>query len=188
MKKNLIFLVGETATGKDTVANYLLTLGQYRKIVSYTTRKMRNKEKDGVEHYFVDDTTADFILKESQKNIIAYTKIGDVRYFAIDDMNCDNENIIYIINPDGIRWFKENGDYSNYNIITIGLYVPLEERKRRALLRDKKDATMNLEERIVSEQEDFIKLRTDGEFDYIINNKDSKKTANLINLIVKQFT
>ena len=34
MKKNLIFLVGETATGKDTVANYLLTLGQYRKIVS----------------------------------------------------------------------------------------------------------------------------------------------------------
>lgn len=188
MKKNLILLVGETATGKDTVANYLVEIGDYKKIVSYATREMREGEKDGVEHYFVDDITADFILKESQKNIIAYTKRGDVRYFAIDDMDYSVKNIVYVINPDGIRWFKQNGNYSNYNIIIVGLFTPLEERKRRALLRDEKDAIKNLEKRISEEQEDFVKFRVDGEFDYLINNVNSKKTSKLIDLIVKQFT
>ena len=48
--KNLILLVGETGSGKDTVARKL----PYKKVVSYTTRPMRDTEIKNVDYYFVD--------------------------------------------------------------------------------------------------------------------------------------
>lgn len=53
-----ILLVGISGAGKDTIKQRLLTTGQYRDIISHTTRKPRENrgklEHDGIDYHFVD--------------------------------------------------------------------------------------------------------------------------------------
>lgn len=49
----IICLMGKSSTGKDTIYKHLLSdrrLG-LKKIVPYTTRPIRNGERDGVEYF-----------------------------------------------------------------------------------------------------------------------------------------
>ncbi len=172
--KNLILLVGETGSGKDTVANKL----PYKKVVSYTTRPMRDADINGVNHWFISDEEMDELEKE---NLIAWTKTGEVRYCATVGSLIDN-TMIYIINPDGVRWFKEHYKGDEINVITIGIYVPLEERKRRC--KNRSDFNSSFIKRVKDEQEDFDKFRLNGEFDYLIKNTDSNITAKIIESII----
>lgn len=54
----IVFLVGITAAGKDTVIGELLKSGNYHYIVSHTTRAPRHNhgllEQDGSEYHFID--------------------------------------------------------------------------------------------------------------------------------------
>ena len=176
-KKTLIFLVAETGAGKDTVANKL----PWSKIVSYTTRERRkNIEQPGVQHHFISDEEMDEL--EMEDNMIAWTKTGDVRYCATTDLLKDDISI-YIIDPEGVRWFKENYKGEELNFITIGLYLPLEVRKSRCRIRD--DFETSFMPRVKAEQQDYDLFRLNGEFDYLIKNYDSKKTANIIKNIVE---
>ncbi|MCA9346154.1 guanylate kinase [Candidatus Saccharibacteria bacterium] len=54
---NVIVLCGVTASGKNTIANYLVSHGNYRHVVSHTTRMPRAnhgvEEQNGKEYWFV---------------------------------------------------------------------------------------------------------------------------------------
>lgn len=177
MQKTLVLIVGETGSGKDTVANKL----PFPKVVSYKTGPMRASDVQFVTHNFISDKLMDEL--EKQDNIIAWTKTGDIRYCATYDQ-LDNDVTIYIINPDGVRWFKENYKGPELNVIVIGLYLPLETRKSRCRIRSDFD-TMFMN-RVQAEQEDFNRFRLDGEFDYLIKNEDSNLTASIIYQIIQK--
>ena len=172
--KNLILLVGETGSGKDTIANKL----PYKKVISYTTRPMRDVDINGVNHWFISDKEMDELEK---KDLIAWTKTGEVRYCATVDSLIE-DTMIYIINPDGVRWFKKHYKGSEVNIIVIGIYLPLEERKRRC--KDRSDFNSSFIKRVKDEQKDFDKFRLNGEFDFLIKNTDSNITAKIIESII----
>ena len=170
-KKTLVLLVGETGAGKDTVANKL----PYPKVVSYKTGPLRNTDIEGVTHYFISDEQMDDL--ETRDDLIAWTKTGNIRYCASADQLKSNITI-YVINPDGVRWFKENYKKDDLNIIIIGLYLDLETRMSRC--KDRSDFNTVFMNRVTAEQNDYDRFRLDGEFDYMIKNKDSNKTAAVI--------
>jgi len=66
----LLFTVGITAAGKDTLLNHLLQKypGEYMTLVSHTTRAPRANhgvmERDGVEYHFVDPAAIDRLLDD----------------------------------------------------------------------------------------------------------------------------
>ena len=173
--KNLILLVGETGSGKDTVANKL----PYKKVISYTTRPMRDVDTNGSNHWFISDKEMDELEK---KDLIAWTKTGKVRYCAIVDSLVE-DTMIYIINPNGVRWFKEHYKSNKVNIIVIGLYISLNERMERCKTRS--DFNSSFMQRVKDEQEDFDKFRLNGEFDYIIKNNNSEISAKIIKDIIE---
>ena len=173
--KTLIFIVSETGAGKDTVANLL----PFHKVISYTTRPMRREDINGYNHHFVTDRYYEDNVKNSS-GIIAYTETGGIKYWALEEDLHDVS--IYIINPDGIRWFKENYKGPKINTIIIGLYLPLEERIKRC--KNRSDFNSSFYKRVVNEQHDYDLFRLNGEFDYIIRNDNSKKTAELIHHII----
>lgn len=51
-----LIVAGVTAAGKNVVMNKIIASGQYAHVVTHTTRPMRTKESNGVEHWFVDDS------------------------------------------------------------------------------------------------------------------------------------
>lgn len=76
----LLFAVGITAAGKDTVLNRLVgeNSHQFQFLVSYTTRLPRKNdgvlERSGVEYHFIDPPTAERMIDEG--------KFVEVNYFA----------------------------------------------------------------------------------------------------------
>ena len=49
----MIVLIGASASGKTEVAKTLIYKNGFSKIVTYTTRKIRPTEKDGIDYHFV---------------------------------------------------------------------------------------------------------------------------------------
>ena len=100
-KKRLIVVSGKSSSGKDTITNLAMTTDVYfdncfhielKPIVSYSTRPPRYSEVNGREHYFISDKEADELLET--KDVIAYTKIGNYRYFVTEE--CIEKGNIYI--------------------------------------------------------------------------------------------
>lgn len=108
-KKKLLCIVGESGRGKDTVGKMLKKRG-YKDVCSFTTRPMRETETQNVEHHFVSEAEANRVLKEHSQEVLAYTEIGDVKYFALTHDIVDAD--FYIIDPKGIEYLKSAYGYA----------------------------------------------------------------------------
>lgn len=164
MCKSIILIVGETACGKDTLTKYLKEAHGLRAVCSYTTREKRPSETEGKEHYFITDSKADRILDSEE--IVAYTKIGNFRYFATKSEL--EKSDIYIIDPNGIAYLKEN----HPDVIPYIVYVTCDKEiaiSHAAKRGDDKDV---LSKRIEAEKEQFETFVKNKGYDRIIlNNK-----------------
>lgn len=66
----IVFLVGITAAGKDTVINKLLESGKYHYIVSHTTRQPRYNhgelEQEGIHYHFINQQEVERMLDNNE--------------------------------------------------------------------------------------------------------------------------
>lgn len=94
-------IMGRSSCGKDTIYKHLLERGNVplNKVIIYTTRPMREKEKDGVQYYFCsieryESLKADRkIIEERTYN----TMYGPWHYFTVDDGQIDLSKGNYLI-------------------------------------------------------------------------------------------
>lgn len=111
MKPLIICIVGESGTGKTTIADYIEKTYKIPMIQSYTDRRPRFEGETG--HTFVSKLEFDLFDK---KDMIAYTKFGDYRYCCLKSDVLELNT--YVIDEDGLKYLKKN--FSNiYNLKTI---------------------------------------------------------------------
>lgn len=168
MKKKLL-LIGETARGKDTVCRILQEKYGLVPVCSYTDRPMRPKETNGKEYHFVSKKEAKKLLRKKAKCVIAYTEIGDHRYFAFRE---DFEKAdIYIVDPAGVAYLKEKCP----DVPMVAVYVTCRENiaKKRAILRGDKEKAY--EERSKAEKEQFYAFQKNQDYDIVIYNNGTKE-------------
>ena len=97
---HIFYIMGKSASGKDRIYRELLRNfeGRLEKIVLYTTRPMREGEKDGREYFFVDEER--FCRFREEKKLLearAYTTVHGVwRYFTADDGQIDLDRSSYL--------------------------------------------------------------------------------------------
>lgn len=116
-KKQILCIIGHSGSGKTTIE---LTMeqfypGMFHRIVSYTTRPMREGEKDGVEHHFVQSSKV-----PDKSRMLAYTRYGGYEYWA--DTNDVWDNIIntYVIDVEGYRFLKRYyGDQYDIRVMYV---------------------------------------------------------------------
>ena len=147
-------VMGKSSSGKDTVYKKL------RLIVPYTTRPIREGEKDGVEYYFVDPEQFR-AMKEDGKVIESRsynTKCGIWTYFTADDGQVSVGNDSYL----GIGTLESFVRLREYygNEVMWPVYIEVEdgERLERALAREKTQEVPKYEEmcrRFLADQNDF---------------------------------
>lgn len=135
----IFYLMGKSASGKDTIFKKIKeTMPELKMIVIYTTRPIREGERDGVEYHFVDEKK----LQELQKagkviELREYNTIHGIwKYFTVDDGQFDaDENYIAI---GTLESYKKMREYIGQERM-VPIYIEVEdgERLERALARER---------------------------------------------------
>ena len=158
----MVYLMGKSSTGKDTVYKQLLKnpFLQLKKIVPYTTRPIRVGETEGEEYFFTDERG--FENLKAQGKVIEerayHTYHGLWRYFTVDDGNIDLENNNYIIIGTLESYLKTREYFGKAKVLPILLEVDDGVRLQRALDRERRQENPKYEElcrRYLADAEDF---------------------------------
>lgn len=157
-------ICGKSSTGKDTIFKRILedeSMG-LKTIVTYTTRPIREGEKNGREYFFIDDAEADRL--DSLGKVIemrAYNTVHGVwKYMTVDNggINLDKENYLII---GTLESFVKSRDYFGKDRI-VPIYIEVDDgvRLERALKRERKQDNPKYEEmcrRFLADAGDFSK-------------------------------
>ena len=92
----IYYIMGKSCSGKSVLCDKLLkdTSLKLKPIITYTTRPRREREKDGVEYYFINDNQAKELL-DSNKVIerrVYDTEYGKWSYMTVDDGQFEEGN------------------------------------------------------------------------------------------------
>lgn len=176
-------IMGKSSSGKDTIYKKLLQNSELklRRIVSYTTRPIREGEMDGVEYHFTD--VERMHLLEEQGKIIecrAYDTIHGIwYYYMVKDSQINLTNNDYLVIGTLESYIKLR-DYFGINKV-VPIYIELDdgERLTRALEREKTQREPKYEElcrRFLADCQDFScdKLKEAGIKKFYINDNLEK--------------
>lgn len=158
----IFYVMGKSASGKDTIYKRLLEMQpQLKRVILYTTRPIREGESDGEEYYFTNDKTMRE-LRESGKIIeerTYQTALGPWSYFTVDDGQIDvnSENSYLMIGT--LESYEKTRDYYGEERL-VPIYIEVEDgiRLQRALdreLRQKEPKYAELCRRYLADEEDF---------------------------------
>lgn len=172
-------IMGKSATGKDTIYKKLLQDNELglRRVVSYTTRPIREGESEGMEYHFTDVKTMQ--LLEEQGRIIecrAYDTIHGVwYYYMVKDNQIDLTHNDYLIIGTLESYIKLRDYFGSDKIAPIYIELDDGERLTRALEREKTQSEPKYEEmcrRFLADCQDFSceKLRKARINKFYVNN------------------
>ena len=156
----VFYLMGKSASGKDTIYKKIKeAMPTLKTIVIYTTRPIREGEKEGIEYHFVDEEK----LQEFQKTgkvieLREYNTVHGIwKYFTVDDGQFDaDDNYIAIGTLESYKGMRE---YLGEEKL-VPLYIEVDDgiRLERALSRERKQKEPKYEElcrRFLADAADF---------------------------------
>lgn len=156
----LFYIMGKSASGKDTIYRELLRSGRhpFQRLVIYTTRPIRDGEKDGREYFFVKEK--EFQKLEKAGKIIEHrgyeTVYGLWRYFTADNMELDRYDYLGIGTLQSYEKLKAY--YGADKVCPIYIEVEDGERLKRAIDREETQEIPKYEEmcrRFLADSQDF---------------------------------
>ncbi len=164
----LFVFAAPSGAGKTTLVHAMVAKHpELRFSISYTTRKPRRNEANGVDYLFVDEE--EFMRLRDEGEMLEYAEVFD-HYYAtsrsqVEKHLADDRNVVLEIDWQGARQVRE----SMPECITVFILPPsVEELERR--LRDRRtDAPAVIERRLRDALSDMSHW---DEFDYVIINDD----------------
>lgn len=134
-------LIGKSSCGKDTLYKRILSEGNLplKTLVSYTTRPIRDGEKNGVEYYFL--TEEQLTALEEENKIIElrayHTVHGIWKYFTVNDHQIDLTKNDYLVIGTLESFQKLQAYFGGDRLVPLYIEVDPGERLQRALNRER---------------------------------------------------
>lgn len=161
----IFYIMGKSASGKDTIYKKLLSkFPQLKTVVTYTTRPIREGEADGVEYHFTTASQLERFAEEGKViEIRTYrTALGPWSYSTVNDGQINLLKFNYLI-IGTLESYGKMQDYFGEDKL-VPLYVEVEDGERldRALNRERRQKTPNYTElcrRYLADEEDFSKSK-----------------------------
>lgn len=176
--RKLFTIMGKASTGKDTLTKMLHEKMELPIALSFTTRPMRNGEKQGVEYDFI--TEKDFWDMNGCGLLAEYTSYnvagGDTWYYGLTKEELEKSDyVLVIVNPDGQRQIK---DTYGERVVSIAIDAPADVRIKRYLDRDTVTEVKAEEccRRFLADNKDFKGVETEYTVTNVGNIKDVYKT------------
>lgn len=136
----ICYIMGKSASGKDSIFKELkCRFSEYKGVVLYTTRPIREGETDGVEYHFVEEDRLCELEREGRviEQRAYQTRHGIWRYFTVDDGQIDLQGNNYLM-IGTLESYEKMRNYFGKDVM-VPVYVEVEdgERLKRALVRER---------------------------------------------------
>ena len=118
----LIVLVGKSASGKTTLEKYISENFRYEKIVSHTTRPIRDDEVDGVDYHYVSEDVFNEMLLNNE--LVEHATFNNWSYGISKKEIEDKKDAVVVVNPAGLRRLRK------LNIPMSVFYVMCDDKTR----------------------------------------------------------
>jgi len=161
----LIYMMGKSSSGKDTIYKILKEKINVDTYVMYATRPMRDGEVDGVTYHFIsNEEMQDYIDGKKEHKVIEtrtyQTVHGPWTYTTIDDNQFKTDKDMLMLGTlesyVQIKKYFENNP--NVNVLPVYIEVPDNIRLKRALEREEqqvKPKYLEMCRRFIADSEDF---------------------------------
>lgn len=123
----IIVLLGASGSGKSTIENELSTHYGFEKIISYTTRKLRDGEVNGKDYFFTENNT--FASMINTGVLAEYDEYSQGRLYGTLKSDYMDGNKVVVLTPNGLKQLKQN--CSIENIFTVLVNSNLGTRVKR---------------------------------------------------------
>ena len=190
----IFYLMGKSASGKDTLFKKIKeTMPELKEVCIYTTRPIREGEKNGREYFFTDEEG----LREWQQKgkvieLRQYDTIHGIwNYFTVDDgqFDVEGEDLLMIGTLESYQ--KMQSYFGKEKMVPLYIEVDDGERLDRALQRERRQDHPKYKEmcrRFLADAEDFSeeKLKEAG-ITYRFLNDDVDKSLKEITEKIKGY-
>ena len=174
----IIVLVGKTASGKTTIANELCKNHYYKRIITYTTRPMRENEVQDVDYHFISDEQFNEMVKNNEfTEYKRYnTAHGVWSYGSVITSKQEQSDDCYVIilTPQGLRDLSKK--MSQY--IAFYLNVSLESQLER--LKKRGDEEQQIIKRLINDAKDFENVLDIVDYSFCTDISSPQRVANMI--------
>lgn len=160
----IVYLIGKSSVGKDTIYKKLKAKINIEPYVLYTTRPIRTGEKDGIDYNFFSNEKMEYNLKEKKSSIIEYrtynTVYGPWTYATIKDSQFEKQKDLLMEGTlesyNAVKKYFENEN----KVTVIPIYIEVDDgiRLERALKRERQQEKPKYEEmcrRFLADSVDF---------------------------------
>lgn len=157
----IYYMMGKSSSGKDTLFKEVKSaLPELHGIILYTTRPIREGERNGVEYYFVSEDTLDTYEQVGKViELRAYHTVHGIwKYATVDDGQVDLSKGSYLAIGTLESYEKMRAYYGSEKLVPLYIEVEDGERLMRALMRERKQETPKYAElcrRFLADTEDF---------------------------------
>jgi len=186
-QQGIVFVVSApSGTGKTTIINEFLKKHKKDFVlsVSVTTRNKRNGEVDGKDYHFFSREKFKRFIKG--KKFLEYADVLGNFYGTLSDTvygsTKKGKNVIMDIDVQGADSMREKIK----NCVTIFITPPSYAELKKRLLKRRTDSVQEIKRRLALAKKE---LKERKKYDYIIQNKDLKKSvARLETIVTKEKT
>lgn len=171
----LVVLVGQAASGKSTLAKYMVENHGFTQIKTVTTRPPRPGESPDAYHFV---TKANFSKVADSGDIAEFTSYpvagGDIWYYGSlkSSYESDGDNVV-VLNPHGMSMIRQ----AYPEAICVYLKVPLEVLIRRGL--DRGDDPVELCRRLITDAATFRAIESWGGHLLVVEYKEGQSVADI---------
>ena len=184
----MVILCGKSGSGKDTIGRELEALG-YKKAVTYTTRPMREGEREGIDYHFVSEEKFQEMIDAGlfAEHTTFNTVFGPYHYGSLKEDYLGADKTYIILNPYALKMVRCANPRTEWGGAFGGLAFLIEaDDALMDRLTARGDSKEEIVRRLAADKEDFEGIVCC--IDHIIdNNGTPREAAEEIDKVEREF-
>ena len=174
----IIVLVGKTASGKTTVANELCKYHYYKRIITYTTRPMRENEVQDVDYHFISDEQFNKMVENNEfteyKRYNTAHGVWSYGSVITSEQELSDDCYVIVLTPQGLRDLSKRASRYIAFYLNVSFESQLERLKKRG------DEEQQIIKRLQNDAKDFENVLNIVDYSFRTDISSPQKVANMI--------
>ncbi|MFA5126116.1 MAG: guanylate kinase [archaeon] len=166
MSGKVFVFTGPSGAGKTTLAQVILKeMDSFQRIITYTTRGMREGEKDGIDSNFVSRKKFEQFIKDDKllEHAIVYGNYYGSLRSDVEKIIASGKNVLFVVDVQGALTIKKKFS----SAITIFVKTPSLQELRERLEKRALDSKEIIEKRLTTAEQELV---LEGKFDFVVVN------------------